>query len=222
MSFKAVLCDMDGTLIVSEHYWIEAERRLFKTFNLTWTKKDGEKLRGCGMSYTTSLFRKLGVKLSDSQMIEFLNKTMVELVLEKLIIADGALKLLDDLIKNGIKCALVTSSHREYVNAVLKQFPDNLFDAIVTADTIKNDKPHPEPYLTAAKKLNCNIKDCIGLEDSYNGAKSVIASGAKLVAYSPEDVGVNEFATVELNDNILVIKDWNSLNYTKLCDFYNN
>ena len=46
----AVLFDMDGTLVDSEHYWVSSEKALAEEFNGTWTNDDG--LSVVGMSLT--------------------------------------------------------------------------------------------------------------------------------------------------------------------------
>jgi mannitol-1-/sugar-/sorbitol-6-/2-deoxyglucose-6-phosphatase len=56
------------------------------------------------------------------------------------------------------------------------------FDFFHLANLEKNNKPHPDVYLTVAKKLNCPIENCLILEDSVNGVKGAKASGATVVA----------------------------------------
>ena len=53
---------------------------------------------------------------------------------------------------------------------------------IVTADMVKDGKPHPEPYLKGAKILGLVAADCIVIEDSTSGAKAGHAAGCKVLA----------------------------------------
>ena len=51
---------------------------------------------------------------------------------------------------------------------------------MVCGDEIKNSKPHPEIFLTAAKKLGVNPENCYVAEDSYNGVEAGVAAGMKV------------------------------------------
>jgi len=62
-------------------------------------------------------------------------------------------------------------------DAFVNQVPGG-FDVVVTGDQVTNGKPHPEPYLTAARLLGVDIRHCVALEDSPAGVASAYASGA--------------------------------------------
>jgi beta-phosphoglucomutase-like phosphatase (HAD superfamily) len=51
------------------------------------------------------------------------------------------------------------------------------FDAVITRDDVVNPKPHPEPYLLAARKLRTPPADCLAIEDSHAGVRSAHAAG---------------------------------------------
>ena len=55
--------------------------------------------------------------------------------------------------------------------------PDGTFTEVVTGDTVSHGKPHPEPYLTAAKLLGVHPEDCLAIEDSDPGTTSAVAAG---------------------------------------------
>ena len=56
------------------------------------------------------------------------------------------------------------------------------FDFYHSADLEEFNKPHPAVYLTVAKKLNVSIENCLIMEDSGNGVKGAVASGAQVIA----------------------------------------
>lgn len=95
-----------------------------------------------------------------------------------------ALKFINMARQAGIPIALVTSSSEQKLSRIDKAHPGffNLFDAVVTGDMVANAKPHPECFLTGARKINVDISDCIVFEDSLNGVQAGLASGAKVVA----------------------------------------
>ena len=79
----------------------------------------------------------------------------------------------------------------------------NLFDIIHSAHGSKYMKPHPDPYLQVAKKLNKEIHTCIVVEDSIPGIKSGIASGAKTFAIPADhDLEIVSKLDVEIVDTL--------------------
>ena len=90
----------------------------------------------------------------------------------------GVLELLDQVEQLGLPKAIATSSQRSNVDHHLSAF--NLthhFDAIVANGDYTYGKPHPDPYLTAAKALGFEPAACLALEDSHNGVRSAAAAG---------------------------------------------
>lgn len=77
-------------------------------------------------------------------------------------------------------CALVTSSYARLARLVEALRPGT-FQAVVTGDTVRHGKPHPEPYLTAAALLGVAPGACVAIEDSDNGARSAEAAGARVL-----------------------------------------
>lgn len=96
----------------------------------------------------------------------------------RLALKPGVLDLLDHIEQLGLPKAIATSSHRSNVDHHLGAF--NLahrFDLIVASGDYARGKPHPDPYLTAAKAFGLDPVDCLALEDSHNGVRSAAAAG---------------------------------------------
>ena len=79
----------------------------------------------------------------------------------------------------GLKVAVASGGQREEVLASLKAagFDVNDFDALVTTEDVQNGKPHPETFLTAAKRLNVDPNTCVGFEDGEKGLQALKAAG---------------------------------------------
>ncbi len=90
----------------------------------------------------------------------------------------GARELLADLRAHGVKTALVTMSMRRMALSVADLIDFPAFDLVVAGDDVDKPKPHPDPYLQAARELGVDIRDTVAIEDSPNGLRSAIASGA--------------------------------------------
>lgn len=96
-------------------------------------------------------------------------------------IKKGAKELLTYLKENGYKIALATSSTRASAEEHIKKANfEKFFDTTVCGDEIKNSKPHPEIFLTAAKKLGVSPENCYVAEDSYLGVESGATAGMKV------------------------------------------
>ena len=175
----AVLFDMDGTLIDSEHHWLSSEQELAASWGASWTSDDGEALIGVSLYQSTQLIKeKLGIDLTPGEISEILTDAVMQKLDAEIVWRPGVLELMADLKANGVKTALVTMSMRRMALSVAAKLPVGQFDVVVAGDDVTNGKPHPEPYLLAAEQLGVDIKDCIALEDSVTGLTSAEASGA--------------------------------------------
>ncbi len=175
----AVLFDMDGTLIDSEHHWLSSEQELAASWGANWTSDDGEALIGMSLYQSTKLIKeKLGIDLTPDQITEILTDAVIAKLDAQIVWRPGVLELMADLKANGVKTALVTMSMRRMALSVAAKLPVGEFDVVVAGDDVTNGKPHPEPYLLAAEQLGVSVKDCIAFEDSVTGLTSAEASGA--------------------------------------------
>jgi len=175
----AVLFDMDGTLIDSEHHWLSSEQELAASWGASWTSDDGEALIGVSLYQSTQLIKeKLGIDLTPGEISEILTDAVIQKLDAEIVWRPGVLELMADLKANGVKTALVTMSMRRMALRVAAKLPVGEFDVVVAGDDVTNGKPHPEPYLLAAEQLGVDINDCIAFEDSVTGLTSAEASGA--------------------------------------------
>ena len=179
----AVLWDMDGTLIDSEPYWLASESALAESYGGTWTIEDGHEMIGKSLYDSSEMLRqKFGIEdLTVQQVIDRMTDEVVSNLKRKLPFRPGALELLLELKRRGIKTALVTMSMRKMALAVTEQIDFPAFDIVVAGDGVKFGKPHPEPYLKAAKLLGVEITDCIAFEDSISGLRSAEAAGTHAI-----------------------------------------
>ncbi len=176
---SAVLFDMDGTLIDSEHHWLSSEQELAASWGAKWTSDDGEALIGMSLYQSTTLIKeKLGIDLTPDEITQTLTDAVIKKLDEQIVWRPGVLELMADLKAKGVKTALVTMSMRRMALSVAARLPVGEFDVVVAGDDVTNGKPHPEPYLVAAAQLGVDIRDCVALEDSVTGLTSAEASGA--------------------------------------------
>ena len=204
----AVLWDMDGTLIDSEHYWLASEKALAEEHGATWSESDGLDLVGMSLYESTSVIKqRIGSNLEPEQIIERLTNDVVGHLNRHVPWRPGARELLIELRERGIRTALVTMSLRRMAMSVVDALdadfgPIGAFDVVIGGDEVARGKPHPDPYLIAAERLGVSIRDCIAIEDSLNGLLSAEASGAVAIGVPnvvqlPEREGRHIWPTLE-------------------------
>ena len=90
---------------------------------------------------------------------------------------------IDNLRKQGVKTAVVTSSNQQKMESVYRQHPEfkKLFDAILTSEDFDYSKPHPDCYLKAAARFGAHPEECVVFEDSFNGLKAGRSAGMRVV-----------------------------------------
>ncbi len=187
---KAVLWDMDGTLVDTEPYWMATEMELAEEFGGTWTTEDAQLLVGNSLPASGAYIRdKMGIPLSPEEIVERLLDGVVARVQHAVPWCPGARELLLGLKDAGVPCGLVTMSYQRFVAPILAHLPPETFRVVVTGDQVDRGKPHPEPYLTAAAALGIEAEDCIAIEDSPTGATSAAAAGCQVVVV-PNHVAV--------------------------------
>lgn len=181
-SFEAVLFDMDGTLVNTEPYWLEAETALMARFDYTWSESDQRHCLGGPLPRVGEYMRSL-VGVHDGTY--FMNELIsgVEALFQRGIsFMPGALELLNQIHQAGIPLGLVSASPRTLVDATLNALDPNTFQVSISSNDVSKSKPDPEPYLAAASALAVNIENCLVLEDSIVGITSAQASGAYTLA----------------------------------------
>jgi HAD superfamily hydrolase (TIGR01509 family) len=204
---KAVLWDLDGTLIDSEPYWMKSEIELAERHGATWTEEDGKSLVGMALKDSTRLMgERFGVELDQDKVINELTDSVTEQLRREIPWRPGAQELLRELRRKGVKTALVTMSLRRMALQVVESIPFKAFDVIVAGDDVVHGKPHAEPYLKAAQLLGVDPRDCVAFEDSISGILSAEAAGTKAV-------GIPNVMVIPANpDRIL----WETLEGVKL------
>ena len=179
---RAVLWDMDGTLVETEPYWIEAEFALAEQHGGTWSHEHALELVGNDLIDSARYIRHhMGIVLEPAEIVEQLLDGVIARVEQAVPWRPGAVELLDALGERGVPCALVTMSYRRFVAPVLAALPPGAFSAIVTGDAVSQGKPHPEPYLKAASQLGLHPSECLAIEDSNTGARSAEAAGCTVL-----------------------------------------
>ena len=209
----ALLFDMDGTLVDSEHLWLEAEVATMATLGATWTDEDQAYSLGGPMERVIAyMVEKAGGDHDHGEVTATLLAHMERLLRsEHIPWRPGARELLSAARDEGVPRALVSASWRSLVDAVheevLHEVGRDAFLVTVAGDEVDRGKPDPAPYLLAARRLGVRPDRCVVLEDSPTGVAAGEASGAMVVAVphlvdiapGPRTVVVSSLAEVTLD-----------------------
>ena len=122
----------------------------------------------------------------------------------------GVVELLEYFKTKQFPIGLATSSNHILVDAVLqKTKTKHYFNSITSAEFLEHGKPHPDVFLKCAQNLNIEPKNCLVIEDSFNGVKAGKAAGMTVIAIPDiehKDDNRFEIADYRLNNLSDVIK----------------
>jgi HAD superfamily hydrolase (TIGR01509 family) len=180
---QAVLFDMDGLLVDTEPLWFEVECDIMARLGGHWSEADQQALVGGSLRRTVSyLLARASQPASPHEVAGWLVGGMSRLLAtRKVPLLPGAGELLAEVAAAGVPHALVTSSERQIMDAVLARIGAS-FRVTVCGDDVARAKPDPEPYLLAAARLGADPAQCVALEDSPNGVAAAEAAGCHLIA----------------------------------------
>lgn len=178
-----LLWDMDGTLIDTEPYWMEAETELVESYGKTWSEEQAFMLVGNALPVSAAIvIEQTGIPLGPDEVVDELLKRVIARMQTHVPWRPGAKELLFAARAAGLPCALVTMSYESFARVLVDSLPAGTFEVIVTGDMVKNGKPDPEAYTRAAHELGLHPDHCVAFEDSPTGCRSATAAGVPTVA----------------------------------------
>lgn len=190
---KAVLFDMDGTLVDSEKLWDVAMQKLYAKFGAEMTTEVREStVGGSAESVMRIVYTDLGLEQDPADMAataDWLHVITGELFEAGLPWCDGARELLEALHEASVPMALVTNTRRGLTERALDSIGRHYFTASVCGDEVACGKPAPDPYRRAAGLLGFDPVQCLAVEDSVTGALSAEDAGCPVLVV-PNDVEV--------------------------------
>jgi pseudouridine-5'-monophosphatase len=235
LSIKAILFDLDGTLLDTEALSDKAvlfafgdslpakvlEERATADYRLPWDmKKQILGLRGAEWIPKAIAYGQEHWAVSTTEnaappaLQDFWNawEDNLSIYCEDVKACDGAAELVEELAKTGLPMAIATSSRQAGVDKKRKRH-ETMFchiSKIVAGDhpAVKTGKPAPDIYLEAARQLGVDPKECLVFEDALSGVRAGKAAGCSVVAIPDPRFTAEERAAFEAEADVVVDNLW--------------
>ncbi len=206
---KAILFDFDGVIIDSGDLHYKAWQIFCSHFNKVMTYEEFKE--GFGRTNRDILNDILGRKLTEEEISSYSEQKeeiFRNLAKSNIKLIDGAVDFIKKVKAEGKLIALVSSTPRKNIDFILKEVKlNNYFDAIISAEDVKDGKPNPECYIRAANKLGIIPQDCLVIEDAIAGIQAALRAGMKCIAITTTQPAdklveanyiVNSFSEIDL------------------------
>lgn len=206
--YKAAIFDMDGTMIENMAYHKKAWQEFLRRHDIHLGDEEFQK-RISGKKNDQIFEIVFGQKLSGDEIKRYTHEK--EAIYRELYKSDikevgGLTRFVDQLARAGVKLAIATTAPKDNRNFALESLAlEGRFEVILGDEHVTNGKPHPEIYLSTAKMLGVEPRECIVFEDSLPGVESGKAAGMTVVALltshgenelSQADSVINDFSEV--------------------------
>ncbi|BCJ95740.1 hypothetical protein acsn021_33090 [Anaerocolumna cellulosilytica] len=183
---KAVIFDMDGVIIDSEPLHAQAAVNALKNIGVDITIPYCYGFIGSTTAFMLeTIIRDYNLPLTCEELLELYKKAKHTLILEEgYTPVPYVQELIEKLYHHGYKLAIASSSsEKEIADVVSVLGIKKYFHKLVSGTTVSNPKPAPDVFIKALKELGLGNKDCIVIEDSYNGVTAANAAGIPAIGF---------------------------------------
>jgi beta-phosphoglucomutase len=184
MAIRAVILDLDGVIVSTDEQHYRAWKRLADDEGIPFDRETNHRLRGVArMDCVEIILEKAPRRYTDAQKRDLADRKngyyrdmLAGLSAEAIL--PGAMAVMDELKRRGVKAA-VASSSRNTPYILERVGLADYFDAKADGNDITRSKPHPEVFLIAARRLGVPPAECLVVEDAKAGVEAAVRGGMK-------------------------------------------
>lgn len=179
---RAIIFDMDGVLVDSEPFILEAATRFFAECGLTVQPEDFTPFVGAGENrYIGGPAEKYGFPIDIDEAKARTYAIYDEITRGRLAPLPGAREFITEARRLGIRLAVASSADPVKIGINLREIgiPAEAFDAVVSGLDVEHKKPAPDIFLAAADRLGVPPAECVVVEDAVNGVAAARAAGMR-------------------------------------------
>jgi HAD superfamily hydrolase (TIGR01509 family) len=180
---EAVVFDLDGLLLDSEHRWDEVREELTRERGARWHDRAQADMMGMSsVEWSRYMHDELGLSESPEEISAEVVRRMEARYRERLPLLPGAPEAVERIAARW-PLGLASSSNKPLIDLALEVSDlARLFLATVSSEEVTRGKPAPDVYLEAARRLDVDPTRAAAIEDSHNGILSAAAAGIRVVA----------------------------------------
>jgi HAD superfamily hydrolase (TIGR01509 family) len=182
-NIEAVVFDLDGVIVDSEHVWDAAREALARERGGRWHEGAQQDMMGMSsVEWSRYMHDVIGLKDPPEEISAEVARRLEATYREELPLIDGATEAVARLAERW-PLAVASSSNRPIIDLVLVLSGlDRFFRATVSSEEVSHGKPAPDVYLEAARRLGADPERSAAVEDSRSGILSARAAGMRVVA----------------------------------------
>jgi len=200
-SERAIIFDMDGLLIDSMKYWIDADTEFLGKYNIELTDDMIKYFSGRSeIENMEWMIENLNMKGTVDELLEERYSETDKIYTEKTNLMPGVNELITKIKNNNLRQAIASGSPNKHIKIVAERFDwKEYFDFFVSVNDVGSiGKPDPAVYLHTAEKLGINPENCIVFEDAENGVVSAKSAGMKCIAVPDKRWSPGDFSGADL------------------------
>lgn len=184
MKARALVFDMDGTLLDSEPMHFAVARGIFAEDGLDFTLALNTEFIGqSSQQVMDKLVERHRLPRTSADYLRLYQERIVQVMSQARHASGGVAELLAELRRRGLPVGVASNSSEALVRATLTGLGIiGEFRAVVGGDMVPRGKPAPDVYLLAARLLGVPPAECVAIEDSPTGLAAVLAAGMTGVA----------------------------------------